>query len=442
MSTTASDVTAKKLTTTALAAVIFFTVSGGPFGLEPILSYCGGKTSLLLLLAIPVFWDIPIILTVLELNSLMPLTGGYYQWVKKALGLRWACYEGWWSWICAFIDLAIYPQLLIMYASLFFPQIAAFKVPICLAFIWLCAGLNILGIVQVGRTSIVLGIFVLLPFIILFILGFGQNAQPVIPPVHALAGNPSLTGMAIFTIIWNYIGWDNVTTYAGEVRDPAKSYFKAIIIAFTSVFILYLGVTYLAVNSCVSPADLRDNGFPVLGMQIAGKWLSAIIASAGIVSSVGLFLAILLSISRVPEVMAEDKLLPAKLSSLHPRFGTPYVSIIICACVVSIMVLLTFGELLVMDVTIYFAGIVLELIALIRLRKSLQDAPRPFRIPIGSRGLIILAACPIAIYLLAITDILKKVECAAILFIIALLLICSGELIWQLMKWEQRRLSK
>ena len=84
-----------KLKLLPLAAVLFLTVSGGPYGLEPLLVYAGQNGALVLLLLTPLFWDIPAIFTVLELNSMMPISGGYYQWVKHALGMRFAMYEGW-----------------------------------------------------------------------------------------------------------------------------------------------------------------------------------------------------------------------------------------------------------------------------------------------------------------------------------------------------------
>src|SRR5690242_6063651 len=162
----------KKLKTVQLAAVIFLTVSGGPYGLEPLLTYAGNNAAILLLLITPLLWDIPSILTVLELNSMMPITGGYYQWVKHALGLRFAFYEGWWTWLYTFVDLAIYPVLFITYASYFFPELTAYKIPVCLIIIWGSAFLNILGIVPVGKTSIILGILVLIPFLMLFGFAF------------------------------------------------------------------------------------------------------------------------------------------------------------------------------------------------------------------------------------------------------------------------------
>ena len=100
---------AKKLRPLQLAAIIFLTVSGGPYGLESLFSYVGDHGALLLLLVTPLLWDVPVILTVLELNSLMPVTGGYYQWVKRALGLRWAFYEGWWTWLFILLCLSDMP---------------------------------------------------------------------------------------------------------------------------------------------------------------------------------------------------------------------------------------------------------------------------------------------------------------------------------------------
>src|SRR5580692_6248806 len=140
----------KKIRLLPLIAVIFFTVSGGPYGLEPLLSFAGEHGALLVLMLTPMLWDLPAIFTVLELNSMMPVEGGYYKWVKYALGTRWGFYEGWWTWLYTFVDLAIYPVLFVTYAGFFYPVLLDHKIQLCLVFIWLSAGLNILGIVPVG----------------------------------------------------------------------------------------------------------------------------------------------------------------------------------------------------------------------------------------------------------------------------------------------------
>jgi amino acid transporter len=231
----------KRLRVFQLAAVIFLTVSGGPYGLEPLLTYAGNDGALLLLLITPVLWDIPGILTVLELNGMMPVEGGYYQWVKRALGLRFAFYEGWWTWLYTFVDLAIYPVLFIEYASYFFPEIEAWKIPVCLLIIWAGAGLNILGIVPVGETSLVLGTIVIAPFILLFITAFASHNVIFTMPHFSLNGiHFSSLGLALFTVMWNFCGWDNSMTYAEEVDKPIRTYIRATIITAITIFVVYV----------------------------------------------------------------------------------------------------------------------------------------------------------------------------------------------------------
>ena len=211
----------KKIRPLHLAAVIFFTVSGGPYGLEPLLAYAGEHGALLLLVIVPFLWDVPSIFTVLELNGMMPITGGYYKWVKHALGNRWGFYEGMWTWFYTFVDLAIYPVLFVQYATFLLPGIAAYKIVLCLFIIWTSAVVNILGIVPVGRISLFLAALVLVPFIVLFAVFFSHHASGILLPAPSLKGlSYSSVGLSMYTIMWNCLGWDNVTTYAEEVENP------------------------------------------------------------------------------------------------------------------------------------------------------------------------------------------------------------------------------
>src|ERR1041384_1800482 len=230
----------KKLRILPLAAVIFLTVSGGPYGLEPLLSYAGRDAALLLLIITPLLWDIPAILTVLELNSMMPVEGGYYTWVKSALGQRFAFYEGWWTWLYTFVDLAIYPVLFVTYAAYFWPEVAVYKTPVCLVIIWAGAALNILGISPVGKLSMLLGAMVLTPFMIMGVTAVVHPQAHLSLPAPSLKGIPfPMLGMALYTVMWNFFGWDNATTYAGEVDNAARTYISAIAVAFCTVLGVY-----------------------------------------------------------------------------------------------------------------------------------------------------------------------------------------------------------
>src|ERR1035437_4911699 len=286
----------KKLRLLQLAAIIFLTISGGPYGLESLLAYVGNNWALILLIITPILWDIPTIVTVLELNSLMPVTGGYYQWGKRAIGLRFAWYEGWWTWLYTFVDLAIYPVLFMEYLGFFFPDIQSFKIPICLIIIWSCAFLNIRGIVPVGRTAVILGAIVLTPFFILLFYFLTHHAISFSLPSSSLNEIKfSAFGLGLYTVMWNFLGWDNVTTYAEEVSKPIRTYLISIIIAFIVIFVVYFFVLFISIQAGIDHAVLSKEGFPALGEFVAGKWLGALIAIGGMASGLGLYSSVLLS---------------------------------------------------------------------------------------------------------------------------------------------------
>ncbi len=423
-----------------LTAVIFFTVSGGPYGLEPVLHYVGGNIALLLIFLTPLLWSIPAILMVLELNGMMPKNGGYYQWVKNALGLKWGFFEGWWTWVFTFVDLAIYPVLFVQYLGFFIPEVEPLRLPICLAIIWSCAILNLFGILPVGRSSVALGISVLVPFLILFVYGFLHLDSFSSPAVYGAEETLGFTafGMGLFTVMWNFLGWDNSSSFVEEVHRPVRSYLISIIAA----FLLILGVYFVSIltgtKTGMDPEILLAQGFPSLGLHVGGWWLGALLSLGGMASTLGLFLSILLAVSRVPKAMADDGLLSPALSRLHPKYGVPHVSIIVCAVVVSGMVLWDFSELLIIDVTLYGAALSLEFVALVVLRIRQPNAPRPFRIPLSLTGVIVLTVLPAICFVVALVTLLSTTNAHMNPTLFAGGAILTGPLVWSLIEWRRR----
>jgi len=387
-----------------LTAVVFFMVSGGPYGIEPLIRQVGPSVSFLLILLIPIVWSIPAQLMVLELNGMMPRYGGYYQWVKTALGPSWGFFEGWWSWLFGFVDLAIYPVLFVEYLSFLVPEIAGQRQLVCLAVVWLSAAVNLLGILPTGRSSVALGVAVVVPFLVLF----GHGWIAVGHPAPVLPGLPdpgfAALGMGLFTVMWNYLGWDNTSPFAEEVRQPARSYLVSFLWALVVIAGMYLLAILTAVRSGISPATLESEGFPALGLLLGGPWLGSAIAVGGMASATGIFLSSLLYVSRLPKVMADDRLLPRSLRRLHQRTEAPQTSILFCTACVSVMVFWDFSDLLIIDVTLYSAALALEFVSLIVLRIRQPDAGRPFRIPLGTTGLFVLSAGPMLCCLAALAS--------------------------------------
>ncbi|HLX13125.1 MAG TPA: APC family permease [Bacteroidota bacterium] len=414
-----------------LAAIFFFNVSGGPFGLEPVFKSLG-NASLIAIIVVPIIWCLPTILMVFELNSALPFEGGYYQWVKRALGTKWGFFEGWWSLLYALTDLALYPVLFVQYLRFFIPAIAPFQFEISLAMIWICALINILGITSASDTSAFLSALIAGGFIVLFALGLRSSVSAAAMPTPDLHFAP--VGLAMFAIMWNFLGWDNVTTIVQEVRQPVKTFFVSIAIAFAAILFLYLIASWSALHSGVDADELVNAGFPSVGLAIGGKALGSLISIAGMASALGLLISSMLTITRVPKVMADDKLFPALFCKIHPRWGSPYISIIAAGIVTSVMVLFNFSQLLIIDVSLYGSGLLLEFIALIALRRREPNLDRPYRIPLQISGLVLLTVLPVACLFYAVMAGYGDSSNSVIASLVALGGICSGVPAWMIFK--------
>src|SRR5438045_2558814 len=104
----------RKLGLWPLVITIFFCVSGGPYGLEPVVQ-SGHGVALLLIVLVPLVWALPIALMSAELGSAMPEEGGYYVWVTKGIGPRAGFACAWLTYLYSCVDVAIYPVLFIKY---------------------------------------------------------------------------------------------------------------------------------------------------------------------------------------------------------------------------------------------------------------------------------------------------------------------------------------
>ena len=392
----------------SLVAVLYFTVSGGPFGLEGLVGAVGPGLALLLLVATPLIYSVPEALLIGELASMLPVEGGYYQWVKRAFGPFVGFVNGWLSWIYSLIDMAIYPVLFVQYARWFAPELSkAGAWVLALVLIWGATWLNVRGTRVVGAVSGWLVAAVLAPFAVLAAAALwrwlGGPAPTVLPvtPFHA-AGTSFVgaLGIGISQSIWNYSGWDNASTLGGEIEQAGRTYPRALSRTLPLVAVVY----FLAIVPALAVTDWRtwrDGAWPDIAAGVLGPWLAAWIALAGVVSAFALFNALLLSYSRIPLVLAQDGLLPAPLARTDAR-GTPRNAVIASAVAYSGFVLLTFGGLLAADVLLYTAALALEFAALIRLRRREPGLRGSFRVPVGVPVLAVLAALPVLLLVVGV----------------------------------------
>src|SRR6202795_4063949 len=109
----------RKLRILPLIAATYFMVSGGPYAIEDILGGSGYTTAIVILLVLPFLWSLPTALMIGELASAIPEDGGFYIWVRRALGPFWGYQEGWLSLSASIFDMAIYPAIFVLFLGKF-----------------------------------------------------------------------------------------------------------------------------------------------------------------------------------------------------------------------------------------------------------------------------------------------------------------------------------
>ncbi len=198
-----------------LAAIVFFNVSGGPYGIEDMVPSFGPGLTLLLLVLVPVLWSLPVALAMSELASAMPDEGGYVTWTTRAFGSFWGFQVGWWSWLDSFIDVAVYPALFVEYARFWHPSMTPLqRWLLAVVFIALLTTLNVIGVRPVGRAAVALAVAALVPVAMMAgagLLGAGQAPwRPFLAEGGTLGAG---LGLGLAVVMWNYSGWDTPSTW-------------------------------------------------------------------------------------------------------------------------------------------------------------------------------------------------------------------------------------
>src|ERR1700692_2087301 len=272
--------TAAKMTVVPMIAATYFMVSGGPYGLEDIVQKTGYRTTLLILLITPLLWSVPTAMMVSELATAIPEEGGFYIWVRRGMGRFWGFQETWLTLAGSVFEMALYPNLCISYIGQFMPGLVAGHRGLILGFamIAICTAWNVLGVRSVGEGSVWLNVALLAPFVALTILALGSakigGGAPG-PLRHA-----ALPG-GVLIAMWNYMGWDNLSTIAGEVEKPQRTYSRAMFGAVLLVVVSYLIPVGAGARTGIDTHRWTTGGWVDIGQIVGGETLAIAIALAG-----------------------------------------------------------------------------------------------------------------------------------------------------------------
>ena len=414
-----------------LLALFYGYTAGGPFGYEDIFGSSGPGMALVFLTFVPLFWSIPISFAAAELNSILPVQGGFYRWSRVAFGDFWGFQCGWWNWTGTFLLNSLYGVLLMDYLSDYFPWITGNVkwAGACLA-LCLLSYLNARGIQVAGWLSVALLFAVLLPVAWLCIASaIHWHFNPVLP--FTPPGKPfgAVFGKGLALAMWNYAGYEQLSSMTGEMKDAQRTFVRLLAWITPLNVLTYVLPTTLALAALGNWQAWKTDYIVTASRLIGGPWLGAAMLVAAMIGTLSLSNSTILYTTRVPATMAEDGYLPAWLGKIHPRYGTPARAIAVSAVVYCVLARYDVADLVNIYIWTRIATTLLTLFAAWRMRRKAPAAPRKVRIPGGRIGLAYVLIFPV------ILCAIKMAQSEDYVLRYAPLLLASGPVAYAILRW-------
>jgi amino acid transporter len=389
----------KKVGLFSFVFVMYSYNTAGPFGLEDQVRTSGPGMSLLYQLIIPFFWCIPISLVAAELTTAMPVEGGFYRWTRAAFGDFWGFLAGWWNWTASFLLGALYAVLFTDYLAFYFPQLTGWRhYGIALLVIALITYVNVRGIRLVGSIATVLELGILGIVGVMCVMAIPKwSHNPFVPFVPPHVPLFQVFGVGLSLGLWLYAGYEQVSSVAEEVENPQRSYPRALAWVVPLSMATYVLPTLLCLAAVGHWDQWHSGYFSDLANAIGGPKLGFAITLAAGVMNLSILNSTVLTTTRMPAAMSEDGYLPAFLSRPHPRFGTPWLAILLSAVVYCLLAGHNVVQLISIYVWLRIATSVLTVLSAWQLRRTRPDLARSFRIPWGKVGLAYAVIAPLVL---------------------------------------------
>ena len=263
-----------------------------------------------------------------QLAAQYPTSGGTYVYGREELGPWWGFFAGW-SFVIG--KTASCAAMALTFAYYVAPD--GWERPVAALAVAGLATVNVLG---VTRTALVARVIVVL------VLAALATATVSMPHTHALdfAVNHGPYGVlqSAGLLFFAFAGYARIATMGAEVRDPARSIPRAIVIALAITVVVY-AIVGVALLSALGPAGLAASSQPFVDAVAGSPWLVPIVTAGAALASLGALLALIAGVGRTTLAMARESDLPRWLSAVHPRFGVPHRAELALAVVVIILVL-------------------------------------------------------------------------------------------------------
>ncbi len=353
-------------------------IGGGIFVLPPIAAGQAGPASMISF-AIAGLVSLLTALSVAELATDMPVSGGAFRFIDRALGRFLGTIVGLGMWVGLLFATAFYAIGFARYLTFFY---AGVPIPIAAALLAIAlTAVNYRGVSETGSLQTV--VVYLLVFLI---LGFIATAAPAVDSGNFLLFNPEGWGAVLATtgtVYVTFLGFQVIATAGKEIQRPARNLPLSILISVVVPTILY--VLVMAVSTGVlTTAQLADSPIPVadVARDYAGPIGGLVMAIGALLATVSSANASVLSAGRISFAMGEG-ILTGWMCKVHDQFRTPHCAILATGAGIVVLSLLNVGLAILAEVAgfVYLFAYALVHVALVRLRRSDANYDPDFEIP-------------------------------------------------------------
>jgi basic amino acid/polyamine antiporter, APA family len=309
-----------------LTAIAINTIIGaGIFGLPSKVYLAIGGYSLFAFVLCAVIVGL-IVLCFAEVASRFESTGGMYLYGKEAFGSFVGFEMGWLYWVVRMTTFAANCNLLLAYLTLFIPDANEnpLRIPLILLIALFLIGVNFIGVRQSAVLTNIFTVGKLAPLLILVAVGMF-----FVEPANFTFGDLPEYGAfstAVLLLIYAFVGFEATVIPAGESKNPKKDMPFALLVSLGIVATLFILIQIVAIGTLPGLASSERPLADAAG-AFMGPLGATLIGVGAIVSILGNLNGGLLSASRIPFAMAENRELPKPLAATHEKFHTPWISL-------------------------------------------------------------------------------------------------------------------
>ena len=330
----------------ATALVISNMVGAGILMLPATLAGVAGPGATLIAWVLTGIGALILALTFANLGSRIPKNGGVYEYSRMAYGNFGGFMSAWLYWNGTWIGNASMFVVITTYLGAVFPILVDNHLISFLfssAILWICTLINIRGTKFVGSITTILTVFKIIlfgAFIIIAFMGFDSaNLTPMFPQGKGIGTIPIAAGITL----WAFMGLETASVTGGEIKNPERNVKLSTIFGMLISAGLYIVISFAAMGA-MNQTQLANSTAPI--SDIISKVLKV-----GNLSFISVFIAIsvfgtalgwLLSTARVSQAAGEDGVFPKAFAKIHPKYGTPHISLIIGGVLVNIILVMNF----------------------------------------------------------------------------------------------------